>query len=156
MKIVVVGIGNELRGDDGAGPEFVRTLKSVRTLKENNIHDIISHFPDLSLAELIKDYDVVIFADVSVDSNKVEIEEINQAKTYSLSHHFSIENIFWFCKKVYNHNLKGYILKIPGYDFGYKKAISEEAKRNIEQAIEIFELFIKNFSLKRGDKDGKE
>lgn len=150
MRIAVIGIGNDLRGDDGVGPEFVRTLK------ENNIHKIISHFPDLSLAELIKDYDLVIFVDVSINSNKVEIEEINQPKTYTLSHHFSIENVFWVCKKMYNHNLKGYILKIPGYDFGYKKTISQEAKKNMEQAIKILELFIQNFYLQRGDKGDRE
>ncbi|MCS6955032.1 MAG: homospermidine synthase, partial [Candidatus Calescibacterium sp.] len=59
MKVIVVGIGNDLRGDDGIGPEFIRRIKGVDKL--------VSNFPDLSIAEKIKDYDIVFFVDASID-----------------------------------------------------------------------------------------
>ncbi|MCX7758962.1 MAG: hydrogenase maturation protease [bacterium] len=136
MKVIVVGIGNDLRGDDGIGPEFIRRIKGVDKL--------VSNFPDLSIAEKIKDYDIVFFVDASIDVDKFEILQINTPKLSTLSHDLSIENIFHISKSMYNNSLRGYILKIRGYNFGYTHEISKYAEENIGLAVEFFYNFLKS------------
>ncbi|MCS7244007.1 MAG: hydrogenase maturation protease [Candidatus Calescibacterium sp.] len=136
MKVIVVGIGNDLRGDDAIGPEFVRRIKGVDKL--------VSNFPDLSIAEKIKDYDIVFFVDASIDVDKFELVQINIPKLSTFSHNLSIENIFHISKLMYNKSLRGYILKIGGYNFGYTHGLSKCAEENVELATRFFYDFLKS------------
>ncbi len=70
-KVVIVGIGNTLRGDDGAGPELIKQLKnskpstlnsklsliSVGEVPENYLGKIAEHKPDTIMLVDAVDFD---------------------------------------------------------------------------------------------------
>ena len=51
-KVILVGIGNELRSDDGIGKEFINNFS------HDHIHKTWIRFLDFDVVELIKDYDL--------------------------------------------------------------------------------------------------
>ena len=59
MKTVIIGIGNLLRCDDGAGPHVINILKEKKPAL--NAFDIT--MPSIDIIELIKGYDKAIIID---------------------------------------------------------------------------------------------
>lgn len=133
--ILLVGVGNELRADDGLG------IKFVEDFKYDQIEKIVINYPDFDLIDKIVKFDMVIFVDASLDVECFSFEKMESVeKLSSFSHHISLKNIFSLAK-YYNSNLEGYILKIRGYDFSWKNELSPECIKNMNKAIE----FLKNF-----------
>jgi hydrogenase maturation protease len=65
MKILVAGVGNVLRGDDGYGVEVVRLLESRGKLAEE-VTTFEAGIAGISLVqELMSEYDVLIVADAA-------------------------------------------------------------------------------------------
>ena len=140
-KIVLVGIGNDLRGDDGIGVLFVKDFKSPKVDK------VITNFLDLDIAEKIKNYEIVIFVDASVKEKYFCLREIQESDNLSsLSHHLSIENVFHFTKKFYNPYIRGYVLEIGAVNFGFENSLSKIAKKNMVKAKNFLKTFIDNNS----------
>lgn len=137
-KIVIVGIGNELRGDDGIGKEFIESFD------EEGVDKIHLTFPDIDIIERIAQYDVVIFVDASVKTDRFKIREITEGKADPLSHHISLESITQLAKRLYNPNLKSYVVEIQGYDFGFSCQITPQARKNILEAQAHLKEFIKS------------
>lgn len=67
MTIALIGIGQSLRGDDGAGPEAVRQWSRghPQSASDPNLHIIITETPGLDLLEWIKDIDAAILVDAA-------------------------------------------------------------------------------------------
>jgi hydrogenase maturation protease len=65
MNIILIGIGQSLRGDDGAGPASVRFWEETfhRTSPSPSIHIQYSETPGLSLLEALTGFDAAIFVD---------------------------------------------------------------------------------------------
>ncbi len=63
MRVLVAGVGNELRKDDGIGPAVIRRIAELKLDREYNIH--VQNFGQ-NLYELIlmlKDYDALVIVD---------------------------------------------------------------------------------------------
>lgn len=135
-RVLLVGIGNELRNDDGLGPEFVKNFQ------RDGVEKLYVPFPDIDLAERIAHYDVVIFVDASLLAEKFEITEISEKSSRTFSHHISPADILLLARKLHNPRIRGYILHIRGYDFGFGSAISFQAMQNMKEAQEHLKRFI--------------
>lgn len=96
-RIVFIGLGNELREDDGAGLELVERLKSKKEFHES--HFIIAGRNPENYLQTILNYnpDIIVFIDAAEwngSSGDIKIfndEEINQ--TEFSTHTFSIKMI---------------------------------------------------------------
>lgn len=64
-RMLVIGIGNELRGDDAAGPIAARRVKE----RSRDIEVLVAHQLTAELAVSVGDFDTVVFldADTTVD-----------------------------------------------------------------------------------------
>jgi len=65
MKIVVIGIGQSLRGDDGAGPEAVRRWKAkhTETAGRPEVRAELFELPGLGLLDLLEGADAAVIVD---------------------------------------------------------------------------------------------
>lgn len=131
-KILLIGIGNELRKDDALGPEFVRRFD------DQNLDKLCIDFPDIQIAEKIAQYDIVIFVDASTSADDCAIYELSEKSVSgALSHGISCKDIFSFTKTMYNPKLLGFLIEIRGYNFDYGCEISRDAERNLKRAQEL-------------------
>lgn len=136
IKIILVGFGNVYRKDDGLG---ITLLDSI----PEDIHKLKIPEISIDLAEVIKDFDVVIFIDAAINGERFTFKKLSSNSSNSpLSHHMSCEELLIWTRVLYQTEPEAYLLSIKGYDFDFGKELSEEGKRNLEEASTYIRKFI--------------
>lgn len=137
MKILAIGIGNCLRGDDGIGARVIDLLErmaGVPALMETRI----VHQLDLSHADLIKDFAAVIFidADHEYGERPVRVEEVfPDGRVSAFSTHIgSIANLLAVTEAVYGKTPRAFLVAVRGVNFEIDDEVSPEAMENAAMA----------------------
>ena len=141
-KVIVIGIGNNTRQDDGLGWAFLEKLEKDGFNEENLFCKYQLMVED---AELISAYKTVIFVDACKTNLKdgFAMERIYPSKEVSFSTHEVPPNqILNLCETIYNKTPNAYILKIEGNQWDFEIQLSKQAKINLNNAIN---KFIDNF-----------
>tara|TARA_R110001583_G_scaffold93777_1_gene237004 strand:+ start:29540 stop:29995 length:456 start_codon:yes stop_codon:yes gene_type:complete len=137
-KIVVIGIGNNTRQDDGLGWAFIEKLEKEGFNEENLFCKYQLMVED---AELISTYKTVIFVDACKTNLKdgFAMERIYPSKEISFSTHEVPPNqVLNLCETIYLKKPKAYMIKIQGYIWDFEIRLSKQAKINSNIAINKF------------------
>lgn len=138
MKILLVGFGNPYRRDDGLGIKLLDLI-------EHNVEKIKVQELTFDMAEIFKDYDMVIFIDASLEGDEVVFRRIKEESTFSpLTHHTPCEELLSWTRLLYGKTPEFYLLSIRGYDFDFGEELSEKAKENLKKAKEFLKSFLEN------------
>lgn len=88
MNIVIIGVGQTMRGDDGAGPAAVKAWveRYPQTLGTTQIRTEIEELPGLSLLSLLQGSDAAIIVDAVQSNNNPGTLHLIQDDTKFLSH----------------------------------------------------------------------
>ena len=139
-KIILIGIGNCGRRDDGLGWAFLDRFKSMSPKIEAEL--IYCYQLNIEDAELISTADIVVF----IDAYQRELEngssfEICQPENNFefTSHALSPGVIVSLCNSLYSSYPKSYVLKIQGEEWELKEGLSHFASKNLESAIVSFD-----------------
>ena len=137
-KIVVLGIGNSGRQDDGLGWKFLDFLN-----KEGIPNAKLEYRYQLQIedAELICHYDTVIFVDAVKDNLKQGFyyKICEPSDKFSFSTHALVpETVLFLSKKIYNHSPKAFVLGIHGYLWDLNIGLSKKAIINFNNAKNYF------------------
>jgi len=137
-KILIFGIGNSGRSDDGLGWAFLDAVKD--NLPEN--YDFEYRYQlQVEDAELISHYDIVYFIDAHVIAFKKGYTfykcRPNTPKSIS-SHELDPETVLRLAIDIYNKEPKAHILGISGERFVLELGLSEIAKENLTKALTFF------------------
>jgi hydrogenase maturation protease len=141
-RILLIGIGNSGRTDDGLGWKFIELVSKPAYIDldfesryQLQVEDVL----------LICKYDKVIF----VDASHAELEygfhmqSCIPAQHYFFSSHIQTpETILYLAKELYNKTPEAYSLAISGVTWEFGTTVSTVAGKNLQKAIEYFE---KNF-----------
>jgi hydrogenase maturation protease len=141
-SMLLIGIGNSGRGDDGLGWEFVERVNGLG-------YDFLDYEFRYQLqvedAELIAKYDVVVFVDASRDELDGGFEMrrcISASHSFYTTHSQSPEAILHLASNLYNKFPKAYTLAISGKEWHLQTLLSFEAKNNLQSA---FTFFVEDF-----------
>ena len=143
-NILIIGIGNSGRADDGLGWAFIDEIKS-------SLPDLIDceyrYQLQIEDAELIGHYSQVYFVDA--DTNTWEggfrISKCGSKPVHGFStHELEPETVVYLAESLYNKNPEAYILGISGLSFNLEMGLTPGAKRNLELALKYFEENILN------------
>ena len=140
---LIIGIGNNTRQDDGLGWDFLELLEKEGFNTDNLVYKYQLMVED---SELISAFDTVIFIDACKSQLKdgFFFEHIYPAEEVSFSTHSVPPNqILNLCETIYGKTPKTYLLKIQGYSWSIEIGLSEQAKRNLNNALHYF---TKNFN----------
>ena len=153
-RVLVVGIGNILMGDDGFGSEVIRALEKEPLAQNVEIRDMGITGIDTALE--LEDYDMVIFIDAmeideapgSLKMIKIEVEKISPAEALNLSrfsiHELSLETVLKFSKAIGTLPGEVFLLGCQPERFDIRHALSPSVGNAIPEAIrEITELIEK-------------
>ena len=143
IKVLIYGIGNPGRRDDGLGPRLIARLQEEGAAAADLE---IRYQLNIEEALKIKDYDVVIFADASkeIDSSW-KFREIGPSETIAFTtHEMSPESVLALSQELYGRTPKAFALAIKGYDWEMGESLSEEAEKNLSQAQEFLTDFLKS------------
>ncbi len=137
-KILLIGIGNCGRGDDGLGWKFTDMLERYKF----DFFDYEYRY-QLQVEDtlLVSRYSKVIFADASHDvlENGFEVKPCVPANHYFFSSHIqSPETILYLANDLYNKQPAAYTIAISGCHWHLKTSLSKEAKKNLQSAFAFF------------------
>lgn len=139
-RILVIGIGNIGRKDDGLGWLFLDKIKEDKELLK--IIDVEYRYQlQIEDAELLCNYQQVLFIDSSIEQiNKgFYMKSCDDRGTVSFTtHELSPATILHLANNLYEHKPNAFILGIQGYRFNLEHGLSEQAKANLCKAYDYF------------------
>jgi len=144
-EILIYGYGNPGRYDDGIGPLIAERIESWA--EKNNLSNITvdsNYQLNIEDAYSIKDYDIVIFVDASIEAIKsycftsVEPSEKVEFTMHAVSPSFVLD----LCRKIYDTTPEVFLLHVKGYEFELKEGMSVKAMANAERSLEFLKKLI--------------
>lgn len=135
-KFVLVGFGNEFRRDDGLGIKLLDLIdEKMPKIKIQGL--------SVDLIDEIKDFEIVIFIDASIEGENINFRKIEKEKKFSpLTHHMSPEELLIWAENINKKNYEFYLLSIRGYDFDFGEGLSDKANENLLKAKDFLQNFL--------------
>lgn len=145
-KILIAGVGNKLRGDDGFGPRVVELLSREKLPENVEVADYGT--AGFMLASDLGDYDFAIFADVIQREEKtgdLQIIELNSSDissdlnvevTFSL-HEARVEEMLIFAKRLGTLPEKVVIIGCEPENLDLRLGLSPRVEEMARKAAEI-------------------
>lgn len=125
-KILVVGYGNPMRGDDGLGPAAVGLLE--RRMHEEGVRFLVRHQLGIELAADLSEADLAIFIDAHVGdvagTIKEEMVVPDVSVPGSFSHHLRPGILIGMIEALYNRHPETVIYSISAGSFDHGKGLS--------------------------------
>jgi hydrogenase maturation protease len=136
-NILVLGIGNNGRQDDGLGWLFLDFLKE----QDSTIDLEYKYQLQIEDAELISNYDKVIFVDATkeITEDGFYLKPCHPSEKYGFSTHaLAPETILYLSNTLYNQHPEASILGIQGYQWELKIGLSKKGVVNFNKAKKYF------------------
>ncbi|MGD0036442.1 MAG: hydrogenase maturation protease [Bacteroidota bacterium] len=140
-KVLVIGYGNTLRGDDAAGVHAAELIaKRHPEIICVRVHQLMPE-----LAEQIAECDVVFFVDAQEDVTQVNARLIAPSvKTDQPRTHFiSPESLLALSQQLYQHlPAKAYVVGIPASQFEFSEKLSTQTDQAMHECVAIVEKYL--------------
>jgi hydrogenase maturation protease len=141
-KVLVYGIGNLGRQDDGLGIRLVEQLKE--TVDVENLPRVITFECNYQLsiedALLVSDYDVVFFVDASREVQTSAPFTVRQlgagAELAFTTHAMSFQSVLSLCEELYERRPRTFLIAVHGYEWDIAENLSHKAIQNLSSAFE--------------------
>lgn len=136
-NLLVIGYGNELRRDDGAGP---RVAAAVAALGRSGVQAIAAHQLTPEMADLLRDAGEVVFVDAGVRALEVGMEWLGPSTANAGWGHTSDPRwLLSLTQVVYGRAPAAWLITIPAVDLGMGEGLSEGAARGTAEALRRIE-----------------
>jgi hydrogenase maturation protease len=138
-RILIYAFGNPGRQDDGLGNRLVEELETWLKVKGYDQVTTESNYQlNIEDADNIKDRDIVVFVDASVeeiDDFHLSIVEPSEGRSEFTMHAASPAYILALCIKLYRKYPETYLLQIMGYEWEFLEKLSSKAEQNLSLAL---------------------
>ena len=130
---LVIGYGNTLRGDDGAGPRVAETIESrqipgVRTMSLGLLTP--------EIADPVSRAEKVVFVDASSECEVMQLLPVGPAvSSQIMAHAADPRTVLALARDLFGRTPEAFILAIPAHDFSPGERLSEKTTRGVEQAV---------------------
>jgi len=143
-RVLIIGFGNPLRGDDGLGRAVAdwaagvaRDHGSGKAFGEADV-DVVAPIeltPDL--AEAMSRADVVVFIDACTygEPGDVNCEAVvaSKPRSESLTHHTGPGTLLALTDELYSRNPRAFVLSVAGQEFGLHEGLSRPVKKALPE-----------------------
>jgi hydrogenase maturation protease len=144
--VLVLGIGNTLRSDDGAGVRAAELIGSrFPRVDVETVHQLT---PDL--AERIHSYQRVIITDASMRADEVTVRRLEPGSGPPTmhSHESSVEDLLAFCRSLYGEAPEEIVLvEIPVSSFEFGETLTPRTSGAVERAAELAGTYLSDLDL---------
>lgn len=130
----VVGYGNDLRSDDGAG-RWVADQIEGRELPGVGVRSISQLTPELALD--IAGRDVVVFVDADVDVSELTVRPVEAKATgaQTMTHHGDPATLLALVSAVGEGPRRAYVVSIPATDLAMGLTMTEATRAAADEAV---------------------
>lgn len=136
MGCLVIGYGNDLRSDDGAGRVVADRIDAM-DLREVEVRSVSQLTPELAL-EIAK-FDTVVFVDASIDVAETTTTAVTAGTTApsAMTHFSSPEALLGMTASVGAVPTRAFAVSIPVADLGLGLELTPITEVGVEKAIEM-------------------
>ncbi|MCX8070546.1 MAG: hydrogenase maturation protease [Thermodesulfovibrionales bacterium] len=133
--VALVGYGNTLRGDDGAGIEAARLTKTL----SKGLPITLFEYQQLTidLACILKEFEKIVFFDCSINipygTYLISPLTMRLDTPHSMSHHIIPSDLLFCIKTLYGKEPEGLLCQIGGKDFEYGASLKGEILNAIRE-----------------------
>jgi hydrogenase maturation protease len=134
--ILVIGYGNTLRSDDGAGPRVAMAAAS-RELPGSTAIAVQQLTPEL--AQPLAAAELAIFVDArrADRGEAVEVRPLEPASPgWSTGHTSDPRSVLALTREIYGRHPRAWLVSVPAADFSLGEGLSATAERGAEEALE--------------------
>lgn len=132
---MIIGVGNTLRSDDGAGAYVCDVIEQ---LKIENVFILKAQQLQTEIITALFHYDKIIIVDASVTATEVILKKSDESldTPMSSSHHTHPAALYSLAKQLYKKELNLYTCAIPVKNFEMGEGLSVFAKMNADEALQ--------------------
>lgn len=135
-RLLIYGIGNVGRQDDGLGIRVVERLYEAGVREGVTLEANYQLTPEDALT--LSRHDAVVFVDATIEPDAPEPYQLCPVAplvsgTFS-THALSPGSVLALCERLYGVSPAAWVMAIPGYDFDVNADISERAASHLERA----------------------
>jgi hydrogenase maturation protease len=136
-RILVIGYGNELRGDDGLGPKLACAIDALAL---PDVAVLVCHQLTPELADPLSRAEFAVFIDARIDgSSGVQLHPLHEPQRASFSPHASDPAaLLALSRAVYGVAPHGWWLTLPAVDLGIGEGLSLAAQESFERGLAAF------------------
>lgn len=134
-NIVVIGYGNSLRSDDGAGQ---KVADIIAAWKLPHVKAIATHQLTPELVDILATVDLAIFVDAypSSTTQNLQVHPLKLAQSsITTSHWCEPQLLLAIAQVLYGYHPQAYLVAIPGINFNLGEVLSPIAERGIQAAL---------------------
>ena len=136
-RILIIGYGNPIRGDDGLGWRAAERLRELVTDADVEILSLHQLAPELM--DPLSQVDLAIFIDAAVgpepgalSERRIEPHPSNSA---SFTHRATPEALLWAARALYGRAAEGRMISVTGADFDYSVDLSPTVEARLEDVV---------------------
>ena len=135
-NILVIGIGNPLRCDDGVGP-YIADCIEAKGLNDVKVW-VTQQLQVEDLAAMLE-FKRVILVDASLAGPLLDFHPVKKTgdQTLSSSHHLSAETFVNLASSIYHKDLHMHLCSIKGDSFDVGDKISPDVLQRAQDAVEL-------------------
>ncbi|MCX7817450.1 MAG: hydrogenase maturation protease [Syntrophales bacterium] len=163
-KVLIIGLGNIDRADDGVAWWIVNAIRKrlgLRPLGEYEtgleemkgfVNAIFVHQLTPEILEDIIGYQKIIFVDAHTVPKESEVYVSSVTPSYEsllFSHHLTAPTLLAFLKDLYNEEPRAYIVSIRGHDFDFHRNLSPKTMQLLEPALAYIEQLLQQEDTKK-------
>jgi hydrogenase maturation protease len=132
-ELLVIGYGNSLRSDDGAGRQVAQAIEELRL---PGVRVLSCDLLTPELADPIAQAQKVVFVDASVEAGDVQNRELSPAESSQiLAHTADPRTLLALARDVFGHAPPASWVTIPVENLGIGEEFSQKARAGIDEAI---------------------
>jgi hydrogenase maturation protease len=138
MAALLIGFGNQGRGDDGLGPVFAERIEK---LAPKGLAIDIDYQLTVDHALAVSEADLVVFADAEIGAEgSFSFAPVRAEGAAGMgSHELSPQAVLTLAKTLYGREPPAFMLAIAGWDYGeVKEGLSPEAEAHLDEAETFF------------------
>ena len=134
IPFLVIGYGNELRGDDAVGPHVARRVADWR---RPEVDGLIVQQLTPELAPALRDADVVIFVDACIEGTACEVclRRLEAGPGGGMGHTSDPRWLLALTEAAFGRRPEAWMVTIPAADFGLGCRLSATARAGMSIAL---------------------
>jgi hydrogenase maturation protease len=135
-EVLVIGYGNELRRDDGAGP---RVARAVAERGRPGIRAVAVHQLTPELAEPLAAADLAVFVDATTEGENVSALPLVAKGAGTPTHVCDPAWLLELTEAAYGRRPRAWLVTVPAADVGFGEGLSPAAACGVREALALVE-----------------